>query len=238
EFLKEIGDLKESDSPSFQYYDTKSARFVKYNPSTFQNEVLWNKLGGGLLHTERAKFRSGESEDIAPLRKYIVDNTFLFVKKSIDCYVAAKEAGKLDLYFEHLRSPGACIEDQGLHMVEFEAKNLTTGKAYSDKEAAELERIANQDPEKLDTPDIDQQINNIYDEIGEESWFINKEKFDDDIAKVLNERLLGKTCTITKYNAKTHVFEPLLEHGKPVVRPLTTEDIRSYGELIFRETFM
>lgn len=238
EFLKSIGDLKEDDRPTFQYYDTKSAKFLTYNPSTYQNDVLWHKLGGGLLHLERAKFRSGESEDIAPLRKYIVENTFLFVKKSIDCYVAAKETGKLDLYFEHLRSPGACIEDQALHMVEFEAKNLTTGETYSAKEAEELERIANQDPEKLATPDIDQQINTIYDEIGNEQWFLDKEAFDDDIAKVLNERLLGKTCTITKYDKSNHKFEPLLQNGKPVVRPLTAEDIRAFGALIFKETFM
>ena len=102
----------------------------------------------------------------------------------------------------------------------------------------ELERIARQDPEKLETPDVNRQIDDIFDEIGNEQWFLDKESWDKDIAAVLKERLLGKTCTITKYNYSTHKFEPLLEQGKPVVRPLTEADIDTFGALIFKETFM
>jgi hypothetical protein len=237
EFLKEIGDLKEGDKPQFQYYDDKQKAFVRMeNTSKYQNEVLWNRIGGGLLHLERAKFRMSESTDIAPLRKYIVDNLRLFVMKSIDCYLGAKDAGKLPQFFEHLCSPGACIEDQCLHMVGFEAKHLSDGlQGISAKEVEELERIANQGPAR--DPNVDKLIGDIFDEIGNEQWFLDKEVFDEDIAKVLDERLLGKFCTITKYNTSTHQFEPILENGKPVVRRLTAEDIRTFGALAFKEIF-
>ena len=102
-----------------------------------------------------------------------MDNLRLFVMKSIDTYFASKEAGKLDTFFEHLEKPGACLEDQCLHMVEFEAKNLSTGwQGLSTKEAEELERIARQDPEKLETPDVNRQIDDIFDEIGNEQWYL------------------------------------------------------------------
>ena len=239
EFLKELGDLKEGDKPSFQYYDSKQGKFVKLENTKDYSDFIWKRVGGGLLHLERADFSQSKSEDIKPLRKYIVDNLRLFVMKSIDTYFASKEAGKLDTFFEHLEKPGACLEYQCLHMVEFEAKNLSTGwQGLSTKEAEELERIARQDPEKLETPDVNQQIDDIFDEIGNEQWFLDKESWDKDIAAVLKERLLGKTCTITKYNYSTHKFEPLLEQGKPVVRPLTEADIDTFGALIFKETFM
>ncbi|MBQ7190721.1 MAG: hypothetical protein IJR99_15030 [Kiritimatiellae bacterium] len=240
EWKKELGELNEGEKPSFEYFDDKQGKYVKFESSySYQNGLLWNKVGGGLLHLERSSFRTNESDDIAPLRKYIVDNLRLFVMKSIDVYFAAKEAGKLDLFFEHLREPGACLEDQCLHLVEFEAKHLSDGlQGLSSSEVDELERIAKQDPAKLATPDVDRQIGDIYDEIGNEQWFLDKEEFDDDIAKILIERLQGKTCAITKYNTSTHKFEPLLEKGKPVVRPLTAEDIRTFGALIFKETFM
>lgn len=238
ELLKEIGDLKEGDKPSFQYYDDKAKKFVPLeNTYKYQNEVLWHKIGGGLLHLERAKFRTNESDDIAPLRKYIVDNLRLFVMKSIDTFFEAKKADKLPLFFEHLREPGACIEDQCLHMVEFEATNLVEGEKLSAKEVEELERIANQEQKSSKAPDVNTLIDDLINEI-DEPWFLEKEGFDDDIAKFLEGKLLGKTATLTKYNTKTHKFDqPLLENGKAVVRPLTAEDIRTYGELVYKETF-
>ncbi len=238
-FLKEIGDLQDGDKPKFQYYDSKQGKFIPLTSTKTYSDYLWNRVGKGLLHLERANFRMDSSDDIQPLRKYVVDNLRLFVKKSIDTYFAAKEAGKLDTFFSHLKSPGACLEDQCLHMVEFETKHLSDGlQSLSTKEVEELERIARQDPEKLAIPDVDQQISDIFDEIGNEQWFFDKKEWDKDIAAVLKDRLLGKTCAITKYNPATHTFGPLLEDGKQVVRPLTEDDINTFGALIFKELFM
>ena len=244
EFLKEIGDLKEGDKPKFQYYDAKSGRFVEMKDTfKYQNEVLWHKLGGGLLHLERAAFRQNESEDIAPLRKYIVDNARLFVMKSIDTYFAAKDAGKLDAFFDHLRSPGACVEDQCLHLVTFEAKHLSEGwQGVSKEEAAELERIANQNPHE-DGPAVDNAealFVDVFGDLDEEAWFndLEKKSWTPDVAKFLKDKLVGKTCVMMTYNEATRHFDEMKnDQGAPVIRPLTDADIETLCRKAFEKVY-
>lgn len=238
EYEKSIGAVKAGAKPIFQYYDDAQKKFVKLESVfKYQNEVLWHKLGGGLLHLEWAPFDLEKSDDVAPLKKYIVNNARLFVMKSIDCYFDAKKAGKTDLFFQHLRSPGACVEDQCMHMVEFEETHLSDGLvAPSKEEADEIRRIANQDPND-DSPKVDKLINDVFEELNAKPWFVGKDSFDEDIAKVLRERLVGTTATITTYDKSTHKFKPLLVDGKNVVRPLTKEDVDAIGATIYKEVY-
>ncbi len=243
EFLKEIGDLKGA-KPAFQYYDSKSGRFVKLdNTYTYQNDVLWHRIGGGLLHLERAAFRQNESEDIAPLRKYIVDNLRLFVMKSIDTYFAAKDAGKMDAFFAHLRSPGACIEDQCLHFVTFETKHLSEGwQGVSKAEAEELEKIANRDPGE-DGPAVDNAealFVDVFGDLDGEEWFndLEKKSWTPDVAKFLKDNLVGKTCVMMSYNETTQRFDEMKnDQGAPVIRPLTDADIETLCRKAFEKVY-
>ena len=233
EFKREFDELKEGERPKYEFYNNKTGKFEAMEGKAF-SDYLWNRLGGGLLHTERADFRKGESEDVAPLRKYVVDNLRLFVMKSIDTYLACKDAGKLEEFYKHLEKPGACIEDQCVNMISFEGKHLTADNALSVDEVKELERIADQ----AKAPEVNRQIADIFDDLNrKEPWFQAKEEFDDDVAKALEGKLLGKTCTITKMNSD-HTFSPVMENDKPVVRKLTPEDIRTFGKMIFDATFI
>ena len=243
EFLKEIGDLKEGDKPKFQYYDSKAGKFVQLtNTNDYRGKFLWDRLGGGLLHTERAKFSLAESDDIGALRKYVVDNLRLFVMKAIDTYFASKEAGKLDQFFEHLKALGACIEDQCLHMVGFEAKHLTAGTTLSRQEIAELERIANQEP-GADGPAVEDAETLFVDTFGdldEEAWFdgMEKKSWTPDVSAFLKEKLVGKTCTMMTYNEASKHFEVMKnKQGAPVVRPLTAADIDTLCRKAFEKVY-
>ena len=240
EFRRELGEVDEDEPGQFEYYDAKAGRFVPLKSTNdFQSKVLWDKLGGGLLHIERAKFRLGESQDIAPLKKYIIDNARLFVMKAIDTYLASKGAGKLDVFFDYLKSPGACIEQQCMNMIAFEENHLTGGEALSAEERTKLERIANGEPAHAELPEnIHETITDLLSGKEFAEMVESKDAWDDELANALKAKLLGKTATITEYDTSIHKFRPLLVDGKPVVRPLTAADIDTYGALLFKELFM
>ena len=160
------------------------------------------------------------------------------MKKSIDNYFAAKETGKMPEFLKRAESPGACIEDQGLHMVEFEGKHLVKGDAVPEEEQVKLKRIAEDDAEKLENPAADKSITDILNDPANAKLIEEKDEWDDELAGLVKAQLLGKTATIPTYNEKTHKFQPLLVDGKPVVRPLTAEDIDAIGAKVFQEVFM
>ena len=220
------------DMNKFQYFDDKKQEFVPLRSrDDYQNKFLFPKIGGGLLHLERAKFDVKESPTIAPLRKYVADNLRMLVTKSIDLYFACKEAGKLGAYFEHLESPGACIEDQCLHLVDFETEHLSQNwKKVSDAEAADLERIANG---KVGVPpNADDEFNLIFSKIDRTPLVQEKDEWDDEIAAVFKKELVGKTVTMTKMGPN-HKFVPIIENGKPVIKKLTDADVDKFGKMMF-----
>ncbi len=236
----ELKEKPPKDVHRFEYLDTKSGEYRPLTAGTdYRDKILWFRIGGGLIHTEDVRFDYENAKDIAPLRKYIVNNAKMFVMKAIDTFFAAKKAGKMDKFVEHLKSPGACIEEQGKQLIAFEDKHLSDGLDGTPvDEAKEIERIALLAPEKLNTPDIDEIITTTLDSKDFAAMVEKKEKWDDELAGALKEKLLGKTVAITKYNTSSHKFEPLLVDGKQVVRPLTEEDIDTFGSLIFKEVYM
>ena len=114
-------------------------------------------------------------------------------------------------------------------------------KAANNKIRVELLRalgvalhIADTEPEKVGRPDANKLFEDVFNEIINQDWFNAKEDYDGDVEKLLSDRLLGKTVTITTYNEKTHVFDPELDNkNNPVVRPLTAEDVHNYGKLLY-----
>lgn len=216
----------------FQYFDDKQQKFVQLrNRDDYQNKYLFPKLGGGLLHLDRAKFDVDKSPTIAPLRKYVADNLRLLVTKSIDLYFACKEAGKLDAFFKHLENPGACLEEQGLRLVDFETKHFSQNwEKVSDDEAVRLERIA--DGRGDVPPNADDEFNAIFRRIDQTPLVQEKDEWDNEIAAVFKKELVGKTVTMTKMG-KDHKFAPIVENGKPVVKKLTAADVDKFGKMMF-----
>ena len=204
------------------------------------SKFLWDRLGGGLLHVERAKFSNGTSTSIEPLKKYIIDNARLFVMKSIDTYLACKEAGKLGAFFEHLKSPGACIEQQCMNLIEFEARHLTKADAMSAEDTRALELIADGKAPDLPETAVNQFMMVLEDFEGEE--FFSKEKgWNKEVADGVKAQLRGKRCTLQDFDAPhklgEKVPELIGENGLPVVKVLTDELIDELGPKVLKEYF-
>ncbi|MBQ6669716.1 MAG: hypothetical protein IJM72_06640 [Deltaproteobacteria bacterium] len=248
----ELGEEYKEGMNKFQYYDPKQGKYVSLkSTSDFSRDILWHAIGGGLLHLERATrinesgkkvpFSPGEAPDIAPLRKYIADTLRLFVTKAIDLFDASEDAGKLDTFFEHLKDPGACIEDQGLHFVEFEARHLTDkSDAPSAEDAERLELIADGKPADLPKGAVDQFMDIVID-IEEEEWFSQENGWNKKTADAFKVALRGKSCVMQDFDAPHElgkkVPELMGENGLPVVKVLTDELIDEIGPKVLREYF-
>ena len=247
----ELGGKFKPGMNKFECYDPKQGKYVPMrNTDVFNKSILWHAIGGGFIHLERAKrtneegqkvtFRPDEAPDIQPLRKYIADTLRLLVSKSIDLYFASEEAGKLDEFFEHLKEPGACIEDQGLHLVQFEAEHLTKSNAMSAEDARRLELIA--DGKAPDLPETTvNQFMMVLDEFEGEEFFSPDKGWNKELADAVKAELRGKRCTMQDFNAPHKLGEKVPEltgeNGLPVVRELTDELIDELGPKVLREYF-
>ena len=247
----ELGGKFKPGMNKFECYDPKQGKYVPMkNTDVFNKSILWHAIGGGFIHLERAKrtneegqkvtFRPDEAPDIQPLRKYIADTLRLLVSKSIDLYFASEEAGKLDAFFEHLKEPGACIEDQGLHLVQFEAEHLTKSNAMSAEDARRLELIA--DGKAPDLPETTvNQFMMVLDEFEGEEFFSPDKGWNKELADAVKTELRGKRCTMQDFNAPHKLGEKVPEltgeNGLPVVRELTDELIDELGPKVLREYF-
>ena len=239
EFERELGDAPLDEPGKFEYYDNKSGEFKPFKADEF-SKFLWDRLGGGLLHTERSKFANGVSPDIAPLKKYVIDNARLFVMKSIDLYFASKEAGKLNSYFAYLQEPGACIEQQCINMIGFEEKNLVKPSTMSAEEVRALNLIA--DGKAADLPeDTVNQFMDVLEDFEGEKFFSKEKGWNKEVSDRVKAQLRGKRCTMQDFDAPhklgEKVPELIGESGLPVVKVLTDELIDELGPKVLKEYF-
>ena len=247
----ELGEELKPDMHKFECYDSKKGKYVPVASTyDFNVSVLSPAIGGGFIHLERATrinekgkevaFSTADAPDIKPLRKYIADTLHLLISKAIDLYFASEEAAKLDEFFAHLKEPGACIEDQGLHFVEFEAKHLTKGKAMSAEEARTLNLIADGKAPDLPETTVNQFMDVLEDFEGEE-FFSPEKGWNKEIADGVKAQLRGKKCTMQDFDAPhklgAKVPELIGENGLPVVKELTDELIDELGPKVLREYF-
>ena len=247
----ELGEELKPEMHKFEYYDSKKGKYVPMtNTSDFSKDILWHAIGGGLLHLERATrlnedgkavtFSMADAPDIKPLRKYIADTIRLLVSKAIDLYFASEKAGKLDEFFEHLKKPGACIEDQGLHFVQFEAEHLTKADAMSAEDVRALNLIADGKAPDLPENTINQFMDVLVDFEGEE-FFSQEKGWNKEVADGVKAQLRGKKCTMQDFDAPHKLGEKVPElvgeNGLPVVKELTDELIDELGPKVLREYF-
>ena len=247
----ELGEKPRPDMNKFEYYDPKQGKYVPLKSTgDFSQNCLWHAIGGGLIHLERAThinengdkvtFNTRKSPDIQPLRKYIADTLRLLVSKAIDLYFASEEAGKLDEFFNHLHNPGACIEDQGMHLVLFEGEHLTKGDAVSAEDARVYNLIA--DGKAPDLPDDSvHQFMDVLIDFENEEWCSKDAGWNKQLADAMKAELRGKKCVMQDFDAPhelgAKVPELLDKNGLPVVKVLTDELIDELGPKILREYF-
>ncbi|MBQ9275389.1 MAG: hypothetical protein IJ228_11275 [Succinivibrio sp.] len=191
---------------------------------------LYHRLGGELLHIERAKFSSKTSVSPKPLLDYIKNTVTSFVKNNIDVFFASKAAGKdkLDLFMQHLKEPGACMEDKAKNLIEFKQQNLEGG-IQDESVAYEVEHAANTGPDqpldKMLFAKIESAMKNHPDA---ESW--------EELAPFIKEELVGEVRPITEavVNDEGRVeYHPVMQNGNQVVRAITAEDVERNGRIIF-----
>lgn len=198
-------------------------------------------LPGQVFHLERAHSDGKTPEDMEKLKKYIFGTIQLVVQKMIDLYFESKAQGKLNAFMGFLAySPGACMEDKGLHLSNFEISNLkndtTDNVGMSKEEIAEYERIADlKQSADAPAPKTDDLvygvINSLY--MTDDS-FKTKDDWAKDFAVPVKEKLVGKTAQIMRIELdeerNEYKFTPMLDlNNQPVVRPLTAEDIDEMG---------
>ena len=247
----ELGEKPRPDMNKFEYYDPKQSKYVPLKSTgDFSQNCLWHAIGGGLIHLERAThinengdkvtFNTRKSPDIQPLRKYIADTLRLLVSKAIDLYFASEEAGKLDEFFNHLHNPGACIEDQGMHLVLFEGEHLTKGDAVSAEDARVYNLIA--DGKAPDLPDDSvHQFMDVLIDFEDETWCSKEAGWNKQLADAMKAELRGKKCVMQDFDAPhelgAKVPELLDKNGLPVVKVLTDDLIDELGPKILKEYF-
>lgn len=203
--------------------------------SGFSNQ-LFQVLGGELIHTERAHFNKNGT-DIEPLKKYIAQTIQLFVQKFVDVYLECKAEGKMDEFRAHCEKPGACMEQKGLQLTQFQAEHLSPaqdGAAPTRAEAAELVRIANTSVGDNDPPQgVDKLVDGVLDALGQADAKLADSEDWADFREQAKEKLVGKTAQIVEpvmdKARNQYKFVPVMEHGRPLVRPLTAEDLEKIG---------
>ena len=247
----ELGGKLKPGMHKFECYDPKQGRYVPLESTyDFNNNILSPAIGGGFIHLERATrinengdkvaFNSRQAPDIQPLRKYIADTLRLLVSKAIDLYFASEEAGKLDEFFNHLHNPGACIEDQGMHLVMFEGEHLTKGDAVSAEDARAYNLIADGKAPDLPDDSVHQFMDVLIDFEGEK-WGSKDAGWNKQLADAMKAELRGKKCVMQDFDAPhelgAKVPELLDKNGLPVVKVLTDELIDELGPKILKEYF-
>jgi len=241
EFEQEIEeDHSNFKEAKFEYRDPETNEFVPLEGTAGYAMFIGKQIAGGFIHLERADFREKTSDSVKPLRNYIVDTLKLFVMKTIDLYFESKEKGMDKEYLAFLaEDPGACMEDKGLKLVDWEKDVLYSAKSMSAEEkrkAAEMERIADLAPAKGEPPKGAEKL--IYSELERlndlDAKYANSENWSD-FADEVKKALVGKTVTIVEPDGEGpghHKFHTLKDkNGEDVVRPLTEADIDRLGPI-------
>lgn len=245
EYAREVHDFENDEGepfdeasfkgPRFEYLDTTNSEEGEYVP--LRNLDYWvlhiNVRIGVVFHPERCRTYSRENyASITELNKYLSDNLKLYVKKAIDNYFAAQNAGKMAEY-KTLMGPGAgvCLEEKCMRLMEFEATHLVEKDAIDVAEAEAIRRIAEAAPVNDELPSVEKLVYDEIDAIGRMGeQYANSDDWND-FATLVKERLVGTTAMVMQavLEGDEYKFEPVKVDGKPVVRPLTAEDIDAIG---------
>ncbi len=245
EYAREVHDFENDEGepfdeasfkgPRFEYLDTTNSEEGEYVP--LRNLDYWvlhiNVRIGVVFHPERCRTYSRENyASITELNKYLSDNLKLYVKKAIDNYFAAQNAGKMTEY-KTLMGPGAgvCLEEKCMRLMEFEATHLVEKDAIDVAEAEAIRRIAEAAPVNGELPSVEKLVYDEIDAIGRMGeQYANSDDWND-FAALVKERLVGTTAMVMQavLEGDEYKFDPVKVDGKPVVRPLTAEDIDAIG---------
>jgi len=245
EYAREVHDFENDDGAPFDEDSFKGSRFEYFDATKGKNGeyvalrklddwILYVHLRAGVVfHPERCRSFSKENYvSITELNKYLSDNLKLYVKKAIDNYFAAQNCGKMGEYTKVMGpNAGVCLEEKCMRLVEFEDEHLVEKDALDAAEVEALRRIAEAAPVNGELPTAEDLVYKEIDAIGRLGERYADSDDWNDFAELAKEHLVGTTAMIMQVvqDGDEYKIEPVMEDGKPVVRPLTAADLDAIG---------
>ena len=245
EYAREVHDFENDDGAPFdedsfkgsrfEYLDATKGKGGEYVPlrSTDDWVLYVSSRAGVVFHPERCRSFSKENyASITELNKYLSDNLKLYVKKAIDNYFAAQNCGKMGEYTKVMGpNAGVCLEEKCMRLVEFEDEHLVEKDALDAAEVEALRRIAEAAPVNGELPTAEDLVYKEIDAIGRLGERYADSDDWNDFAELAKEHLVGTTAMIMQavQDGDEYKIEPVMEEGKPVVRPLTAADLDAIG---------
>ncbi len=253
-FNLEMAELDPNEAPRLpemkNKYEILNTETGQYEPVTNSYDLSQyiSRKTGGLLHLENCSFDFNSTASLKPfnnMKQYIVNHLMMLTRTAIDNYYNAKINGKMDDYLAHLQKPGACVENQIQKFMEFEKNNFPRNDDVADANQpseAELDRIAKTGREVSLHECIYAELECLF----KDPKYQQYENWED-FAPVIKEHLLNTPHPVTEVvekdgkavldgNSKP-VIKTVMDGNKPLVRPLTAEDIDRNGKLIFDTAF-
>ena len=214
---------------------------------TVRDKMLKELTAHEVIHIENAPVDDKDLDSMERQKKYIANVIQQFTQKMVDTYFEAKVAGKLNAFLDHLTSrPGGCMEEKCKRLEEFRDANLNEdvapGEKPSKEEVAEFKRIAEENIGK--NASVYEAHNLVYGVINAlystDNAYASKSDWKD-FATHAKEKLLGKSAQIVRpeldEERNEYRFVPVKDvDDKPVVRPLTAEDIDEIGRACLYNT--
>ena len=235
EFAAECDELDSFKGAPIQYLDMNKGKDGDY--VDVRNLDDWrlyvSSQTGVVFHPERCTgFNREDYSTVSELNKYLSDNLKLYVKKAIDNFFAAQNCGKMDAY-KKLMGPGAgvCLEEKCMRLLEFEDAHLIEKEEMNVAEVEALRRIAATAPMNNEPVRSENLVYNEIEALGRLNDHYAQSGDWNDFSAVAKEHLVGTVAMIVRpvEDGDGYKFEPLMEDGKPVVRPMTAEDIDALG---------
>ncbi len=238
-FALECDEGEDFKGPKLQYFDRTTGEFKPFSSLNDYDFYLQSRIGV-IMHFENAGFDRTRPETIDKLKNYVTGIAQLYLKRVVDNYFDAKAEGKVSEYLDHIqKNPGVCLEDKCGRLEEFEQKHLVKMDATDIAEAAEAKRVADTALNGDQPLNAEGLVFSVLEELMETYPLLKESDNWEDFSEKAKVRLVGKHATITLPEVKgdEYVFNPVMEDGQPLVRPLTAEDIDRLGPACLATVF-
>ena len=232
EDLEDLEDYGEEfkKAQKYQYFDGRANEFKPFSDRNDYAAYLQRRIGA-VMHFENSSMNREDPQTIDMLRSYVVGVVTYYVKSLVDNYFAAKAADKVDVFLKHMRQPGVCLEARCDRLRDFEKEHLSEMTAEERMAAAEAQRVADSVGDGGGPANAERQMFNAIQEIMELNETLRESENWGDFSDQVKGRLVGKNATITfpELVGNGYIFKPVMENGRPAVRPLTAEDVDRLG---------
>ena len=230
---------EEFNGPKLQYFDRVAGENKPFSDLNDYDIYLQSRIGV-VMHFENAGYDRTNPETIGKLKTYITGIAQLYLKRVVDNYLDAKAEGKVPEYLDHInKNSGVCLEDRCGRLDEFVKDHLVKNDAMDIAAAAEAKRVADTALNGGELSTAENLIYGVFEQFEETDKEVAVSDNWEDYSEKTKALLVGKMATITvpKLQDDKYVFEPVMEDGKAVVRPLTAEDIDLLGPACLANVF-